>query len=146
MKNKKTGLIIGFIAVALIFFYGGMSYEKTKIPVRGQGAQAFGQNGSFGGTRGAGTRMSGSTGGTGGAITNGEIISKDATSITVKLSTGGSKIIFLSDSTKVSKSVDGTSNDLTTGTNVMISGTSNSDGSISANSVQIRPATPTPSK
>jgi hypothetical protein len=77
-----------------------------------------------------------------GGFTTGEIISKDTTSITVKLATGGSKIIFLDANTKVSKSVDGSVNDLTTGTQVSITGTPNTDGSVNATNVQIRPNMP----
>jgi len=66
-------------------------------------------------------------------------IAKDAASVTIKLRDGGSKIIFLSDQTPVLKSATGTSDDLTVGSNVTVSGKPNQDGSISAESIQIRP-------
>ena len=137
-KDKKIGLMVGLVVVLCVVFYGGMVYGKSQIPARG--TQAFGQNGATGarGTRGMG------------GFTTGKIISKDANSITVQLITGGSgsttqggsKIIFLSTSTTITKSVNGTIADLAIGTQVSVTGTANTDGSENAQSVQIRPNTP----
>ncbi len=136
--NKKIGLGIVGIIVLIGVFYGGMIYGKSQIPERGQGMQAFGQNGALGAKGGA----------RGGGFTAGQIIAKDANSITVQLMTGGanqggSKIVFIDSNTKVTKSVYGTIADLAIGTQVSITGTPNADGSENAQAVQIRPAMPT---
>jgi hypothetical protein len=142
-NNKKIGLGIAGVVVLVAVFYGGMVYGKSQVPVRGQGNQAFGAANFAGGARG-GRNI-------GGGFTVGQIISKDATSITVQAINGapgtagqgtGSKIVFLDSNTKITKSVDGTAADLATGTQVSVTGTPNSDGSINAQTVQIRPNVP----
>lgn len=139
MNNKK--IVFGIVGVLVLIgaFYGGMVYGKSQTPVRGQGAMAFGQNGVGGAARGA-------RGGFGGSAM-GQIISKDANSITVQIMTGGSdttnqggsKIIFLDSNTKITKSADGALSDLTVGTEVRVSGAANPDGSVNAQTVQITP-------
>ncbi len=130
--NKKIGLVVlGIIVLSTVFFAGDV-YGKSKIPARGQGNQTFAFN-----TQGRGMR---NVGGMGGFI-GGEVISKDDKSITVKLQDGGSKIIFLSTGTKVSKQITGTVSDLAVGTEVSVTGAANADGSVNAETVQIRPST-----
>lgn len=129
--------MVGSVAVAVVVgggaFFGGMKYAESKAP-RGQ----FGANNAEGvGDHPGGGEFRG--GQRGGGFTTGEILSKDDTSVTVKLQDGGSRIVFLSDSTQISKSVSGTLGDLVVGENVVVSGTANSDGSVTAQSVQLRP-------
>ncbi len=124
-------------------FYAGMHYAQSKTSAAGanfanmtpEERQAL--RGQFGG--GANGGRGGRNGG-GGA--SGEIIAKDDTSMTIKLRDGGSKIVFLSGSTPVMKTASGTPQDLKVGTQVNAMGTANADGSITAQSVQIRPAIP----
>lgn len=133
MNTKIIVGIVGALTIAGASFFGGMTYGKSSVPARGQ----FG-NGEFranvqgvnnGGVRGAG-----------GGFTVGEILSKDATSITIKMQDGSTKIILIGESTEVMKSASGTLDDLSVGTNVMVAGSANSDGSVTAESVQVRPA------
>lgn len=133
-----------FIAIVIIVgggaFYGGMRYgESQKSSAARNGFQTF--TGNF--PQGSGQRQGGQGRAFGGAnATSGEIISADDKSVTVKLPNGGSKIIFFSGSTKVTKSVDGSAADLTVGQTIMANGTANSDGSITADTIQLRPALP----
>lgn len=149
--NKIIPVVIAVVVVVGGgAFFGGMKYAESKSP-RGGFAQADFQNlqnlspeerqqriqqlgANAGGFRGGsgGNRS-------GGGFTAGEIISKDDKSVTVKLQDGGSKIIFLSDSTEITKSAKGTLGDLEVGENVSINGTANSDGSVTAQSIQLRP-------
>jgi len=145
--DKK--IIIGVVVVVLAgaFFYSGMVYGEQKSKGKGNGAgqdrqaqfQRFvgqSENGGVGGQ----VRMRGN--GNGG-FTAGEILSKDENSITIKLRDGGSKIILLSGSTQVMKEAQGSANDLSTGAWVSVAGEANPDGSVNAQSVQIRPSAPT---
>lgn len=142
---KKTLLIILVIVIAVGggAFYGGMKYAQSKTSqTLSQGnfqnlspeerAQRFQQ-------MGLGNGRSGNR--TGANFTAGEIIAKDDKSITVKMQDGGSKIIFYSDTTEIGKSATGTPGDLEVGKTVSVSGTANQDGSITSQSIQIRPAT-----
>lgn len=138
MDNK---VIIGALLIAALAggggYYAGSKYGAGSP--RGQFGRASFQG--QGGQNGGQVRFSG------GGAAFGEIISQDADSITVKLggqdtdTNGGtgSKIILISESTEVMKSVSGSMSDLSVGTNVMVNGTQNSDGSISARTIQIRP-------
>jgi hypothetical protein len=142
-KNKKIVLVIvvGLIVVGLSF-WGGMKYSNSKNPssqFANRGQNGFNQNGEM--RIGQGTRN-----GLNGGLVNGEIISKDDKSITVKLrdggsasTQGGSKIVFFSPTTEVEKTVDGSIVDIIIGKQVTIMGTANPDGSVSATSIQIRP-------
>jgi hypothetical protein len=66
----------------------------------------------------------------------------DASSISVQsmATTSGSTVILYSPSTSIMKTVTGSAADLMVGSTVVVSGTANSDGSESANSIQIRPS------
>lgn len=135
----------GIAVVALAGgFYGGMQYERQSLPssgLRDQVNRAFGeQSGSAGSVR----RQTGGSGmgQNGGGFTNGDIVSIDNNSITVKDRSGSSKIVYYSDSTIVGKTVSGAVSDLTVGESVMVTGTASPDGSVAAQNIQIRPATP----
>ncbi|MEI6552974.1 MAG: hypothetical protein WCO09_00215, partial [bacterium] len=67
---------------------------------------------------------------------------KDATSITVKLRDGGSKIIFVASSTVVQKTSAGSINDIVVGSQISANGPTNADGSINAATISSRPIPP----
>lgn len=131
MKKILPIIIVALVVVAGGAFYGGMEYAQSKTIARnfGQGNQQRFQ--------GPGSNTSSSQSGSG--MTNGDIIAKDDKSITVKLQNGSSKIIFYSDATQVGKFTSGTASDLAVGETATINGQTNSDGSITAQSIQIRP-------
>lgn len=135
MNNK----IIISAAIALVIgagagFFGGMYYQKSKAPTF---TRQFGANGAAGGTRGGGGARGGAAGGFRPAT--GQIISKDDKSITVKLMDGSSKIVLLSPSTVINKADAATATDLTIGQTVAVFGQTNSDGSVTAQNVQLNP-------
>ncbi len=136
-KNKKiVWSVVICLVIALLSFRFGMMYAGKNITAANMSRQGgFAQNG---GTKtGQGMR-----GGAGGGFVSGDVLSIDAQSMTVKLRDGGSKIVLFSNSTKVEKTVDGTTSDVAVGKTVMITGTTNPDGSVSATSIQLRPAMP----
>lgn len=127
MKNTK---IIGIVVIlCLVFgaggFYAGMKYQQNQIPQRGQlRTQGQNQQGRFN----QGFRP-----------VNGEILNFDDKSITVKLQDGSSKIVILTGTTAINKSAQGSKADLKTGERVAVFGTQNSDGSVTAQNIQINP-------
>lgn len=132
MKNNLIlGVIIALVIGGAVGFFGGMQYQKSQRPNFAQGNFPGRENGQpgqrFGGANGANRPVSG------------EIISADDKSITVKMQDGSSKIVILSDTTSINKQATGTKDDLKTGTNVAVFGTSNSDGSVTAQSIQLNP-------
>ena len=134
--KKFIPAIIAVIIVAALSFLGGMQYGKAQ---NANATQTPARTGFAGGA--AGMRRGGAGGPNGaGGFTAGQVLSMDSKSITVSIPSGGSKIIFFSDATKVSKSVDGTVSDLKAGDQVVVTGSANSDGSIAATSIQLRPA------
>lgn len=132
MSKHIVPILVGALIVAGGAFYGGTIYAKGKSP---SGAATFqnrmvganGQRGGFAGRGGAG-------------FVNGEVLSKDAISLTVKMPDGSSKIVFFASSTNVAKLSQGTLDDVTQGVNVTVTGTPNADGSETAQMIQIRPS------
>jgi hypothetical protein len=134
MKKYLLFLVILTIIGAGAFF-GGMKYAESKTSQRFQqmGANGFGNRAGIGNIN----RINSSNG-----FISGNIISKDDKSITVSIRDGGSKIIFYSDTTEISKFVSGILNDLEVGKAVSVTGKTNQDGSITAQSIQIKPEMP----
>jgi len=124
---KKIPIIYAIIAV-LIFagggFYGGIKYQQTRR-VNGRFIGGIRQSGNFGNRQGAN-------------FIAGQITAKDDKSITVKTPDGSSKIVYFSNSTTIAKSENGTIRDLAVGQDINANGKANSDGSLAAESIQIR--------
>lgn len=124
-------------------FFVGMEYQKKKIGftpndfqnmrnLSPEDRQNFAQN--RGGEDGA---RFGRTAGAG--FVTGEIINKDDQSLTIKLADGGTKIVFFSDTTTINKMAEGVKDDLQNGENIIVNGSANDDGSLTAESIQLRP-------
>lgn len=134
MKNKHFVFTIILLVVALFAGFFAGSYYKGSTTSSSTALARSTATGTF--TRGSRTAGSGFGGGT-----TGNIISKDSQSITIALPAGGSQIVFVSPSTSIMKSISGSPDDLSTGTTVVVNGSTNSDGSsLTANSINIRPA------
>jgi hypothetical protein len=134
MKNNLIiiavfALIIGGAAG----FFGGMQYQKS------QRLQAFQFNGQATQPNGSGNFRVGQSGRSGFAPVTGEIIDSDDKSITVKLEDGSSKIVLLSKDTSISKSDKISVSELKKGETVAAFGTQNSDGTITAQNIQLNP-------
>jgi len=141
---KKTIPI--FVALILVIgggaFYGGMKYQQSKGSFGNLTRQNF-QNLSEeqrqqllqGNIRRSFQR---GIGGAGSNFLSGEVIAKDEQSLTLKIPDGGSKIVFFSTSTQISKMTDGSINDIEIGKQIMVSGSQNSDGSYTANTITIQ--------
>lgn len=137
MNNK----LIVSVLVAAVVCGGGGYYLGSSGSKSTSGRAAGFAGGTFAG-------RTGTRGGGAGAVF-GTVIAKDTSSITVQLggpnasstngTATGSKIILFNSSTQVEKTVSGSSADLSVGTGVSVTGTTNSDGSLTAQNIQIRP-------
>jgi hypothetical protein len=132
LKNSLIITIVLVVAIGAGAFYGGMLYGQQSR--RSAFAGQFGGAGGFGGTQRTGGGRAG-----GSRPVNGDIIASDSNSITVKLADGSSKIVIVSDTTSINKASQATKADLITGQKVMVFGQANSDGSITAQSIQLNP-------
>ena len=129
---KKENLKILLIILALVIgggvgFFAGMKYQQSK-----QQSVARQFLGQMGGRQGTANRL-------GFRPVNGEIISADEKSITVKLQDGSSKIVIISETTQINKAEQATKEDLKVGEKVAVFGQENSDGSVTAQNIQINP-------
>jgi len=132
MKNSIIVFAVGLIIVAAGAFFAGMKYQQNQ-----------GRSFNFAGGNNNGQFRRG-MGGSGqfaanGNIARGQIVDVSDTSMTVKLPDGSSKIIIISDKTTISKAATGSKSDLKNGETVAVFGTSNSDGSLTAQNIQLNP-------
>lgn len=137
-ESKKKGakgivipIVIAIVALGVGFF-GGIEYQKSKTASLAKSRMAQFQNGT---KTGAITSGAGSANNT--RPVSGQVTAVDNGTITVKTPDGGSKIVVLSPSTKLEVTSTGTVSDLKTGENVSIIGTTNTSGTVTAESIFI---------
>jgi hypothetical protein len=134
MKEYKTHIIWGIVVVVALaggFFWGKSIASTTRAGLAGT-AGGFSSS-----TR---SRFAGA-GGTTGGFTTGQVAAISSSSLTLQLANGNSEVVFYSSSTLISEPMTVPVSDLSSGTNVMVAGTTNSDGSLTAQSIQVRTAT-----
>lgn len=128
MRNTVIWVVLAAVLFGAVGFYGGVTYQKSQ-----GGASGFaGRAGGFGG----GSASSGAR--AGGGVTTGTVIAQDATSITVKTADGGSKTVFVTAQTQVSKQQVLTPADVKVGDMVAAFGAV-ANGGIDARMVQVVP-------
>lgn len=128
MKNNYLITTILILIFAGAGFYGGMKYQENKPRnFNGQGAVRNGRTGIGTNNRG------------GFRPVTGEIISVDDKSITVKLQDNSSKIILIGDKTVIDKAQTVNKSELKVGEKVSVFGSQNTDGSVTAQNVQLNP-------
>jgi len=158
--------IISFIVVIVIVggasFYVGTVYKNSS---KSNASQTFGTNmmggqnftnlsseertkmmqergGGVRGVRGAGMGVSATS-----TFISGEIISKDEESITVKLTDGGSAIVYVASSTvNITKPTKISLADLQSGDTVIVGASKNTEGTYTAESVRVNNITTTTNK
>ena len=130
-KSKNAPITLIFVALLCVAggFWGGMQYQKTKLKnftpgqfqngVRPGGMSV--RDGNFQGAR----------------PVSGEISSIEDNLITVNLQDGSSKIVIFSDSTNITKTSDGSKEDLKVGETIMVTGTEGTDGTVTAQVISI---------
>ena len=134
MKLKPAQIIIMAVAILIIAggaFWGGMAYQKSRQPTtlsRSGGPQG----GGFGGGQFNGANRP----------TFGQVSSINSTDMVVASRFGGNVTVQLDSNPTVT---DGSGNsasvsDIQTGDTVIVQGSKNSDGSITAQSIRINPS------
>ncbi|MBI5869392.1 MAG: hypothetical protein HZB44_00295 [Actinobacteria bacterium] len=150
-SNILSIFIVVLLAVGGGMFLAGMKYQESRGTTVASGTQGPGgaRNGNMQGAPGmqggsgnmqGPPNMQGGSGNMPGGFASGEVLSKDNQSITIKLQDGSSKTIYFSGSTIVSITDTGSVSDLKAGQTVTIIGSNSSNGSVTAQNIQIRPA------
>ncbi len=133
MKNKNTMIIVAVVLIIVAAaggFFGGMMYQKNQTPSIGGTAGRGSYAGRFGGQAGQNSSF---------RSARGQVLDMNNDSMTIKLSNGSTEIVVLSASTAFMQSTKAALSDVKTGDTINVVGTANSDGSVTAQQVQINP-------
>lgn len=134
-KNNSILVIVVSLVVGGLGFFGGMQYQKSQLGSRGPGQFQNRQAPPSGAS--SGMMRQGGQGGMNGQPISGEIMSIDEGTLTVKTQDGSSKIVIYSSSTTVNKSSAGSVSDLQVGENVLVMGSQDSNGAITAQTLSV---------
>jgi len=133
-KQHTMGIAIVIVFVAAGSFFGGMKYQQTQrisgFPQGQMGQRPNGNGGLANNQRNGFLPVAGN------------IVSMDSKSITVKMQDGSSKIVLINDKTVINKTSEAVQSDLAVGDTVNVFGTNNTDGSVTAQNVQLNPQMP----
>lgn len=138
MKNNLLIIIITAILSGGIGFWGARAYQKNQKISATPGQLQFGK-GMQNGTGHGGNNMTrgGKMPGNGGGPVSGEISSLEDKTITLKTQDGSSKIIVFSDSSIINKISEASLADLQVGSQIMVMGTSDDSGTLTAKTISI---------
>lgn len=123
-----TAVVAGGTGYAMGVRAGSSSSSPT-VALRGQGAQGGGQGGQNGQNSGRGRFR--------GNMVSGEILSLDASGITVKLDDGTTRIVFVGDNTSIFETASSSKKALTVGSRVRVSGEPGDAGSVTATRIDV---------
>lgn len=145
MKQKNLVIAVLLVVVSSgVGFFAGTAYQSAKTPSVGTNRQFMmgGQAGEFRQNQN-GNNTGNRTGGRGVGFRPvvGEILKVDGKTITVKLADDSTKIIVISDTTSLNKASIATSSDLKVGEKVSVFGQEGTDGTVSAQNIQLNPIT-----
>lgn len=124
--KKTIAIIIAALICLGVGFFAGIKYQGSR---KSKDMPDNIQQGTLPNGKGS---INGRAGSAGNQPVSGEITSIDNGSITVKTQDGGSKIVTLSSSTAVKIANEGSISDLTEGDTVVVNGTTDSNGTLSA--------------
>jgi hypothetical protein len=139
---KKVLIIVGVILAAVLIsgasFWGGMTYQSNKVnQARTNFFNSRGGQPADGQFQGNGQLPSGAQGqGFRGGGTVGQVKSIDGNVLTLSTAQNVATV-NLTDTTKIMKSVEGTTSDLQPGMRVLVAGERDSNGNITASQITI---------
>lgn len=144
MKNKQTiTTIVVSIVVGVLSFFAGLKYAEMNPKIispseygAGSGFRMMDRNGQSGAPS---TGRQGSTMRNGFRPVFGEILDIDESTMTVKLMDGSTKIVVLTDKTTASTQTEAKVSEIKKGEKVSVMGATNTDGTVTAEGIQINP-------
>ncbi len=143
MKKWQIAVVaVTVVAVAVAALFGGRAWGQSGSSNDAAETQTAGQGPTYGdflGAPGGGSMPAGPGGAnrSGGNLLGGSIIAADDSTVTIQTADGSTKIVLISGSTTISVTEEGSLADLVVGEQVAVTGTSNSDGTLTATSIRL---------